>query len=107
MRSDKSDPMNPSFPAQSPYTRTRALMAQLTAILFLAGVLASGCVIHDHGGGHGQKYGHHKNSVKAKPHVVVTAPAPVTFVFTDHHRHTVRDYYHHQPRHHGKIGICL
>jgi hypothetical protein len=77
-------------------------MAPFIAILFLAGVLASGCVIHDHGGGQGHKYGHHKNSVKVKPHVVVTAPAPITFVFTDHHRYTVRDYYHQHPRHHGK-----
>jgi len=33
--------------------------------------------------------------------VAVAVPAPITFTFSDHHRHSVRDYYHHHPRHHG------
>lgn len=31
---------------------------------------------------------------------VVVVPAPVTYTFTDHHRHTVRNFYHSHPRHH-------
>ena len=30
---------------------------------------------------------------------VVVVPAPVTYTFTDHHRHTVRNFYHSHPRH--------
>ena len=99
MRSDKPDPMNPSLPVQSPYTRTRARMASFVAILFLAAVFASGCVIHDRGH-HGR--GHYAGPVVVQPRVAVSVPAPITFTFTDHHRHSVRDYYHHHPRHHGK-----
>lgn len=97
MRSDKSDPMNPSHQTQSPFTRTRSLIAPFIGILFLAGVFASGCVIHD--GGHGRGHG---RGIVIKPRAIVSVPAPITFVFTDHHRHSVRDYYRHNPRHHGK-----
>lgn len=38
-----------------------------------------------------------------EPERVVVVPAPVAYTFTDHHRHTVRNYYHSHPRHpHGK-----
>jgi len=94
---DKSDPMKPSLPVQSLDTKTRALMAPFIAILFLAAVFASGCVIHDHGRG-----GHYAGPVAIKPRVAVAVPAPITFTFTDHHRHSVRNYYHDHPRHHGK-----
>jgi Ni/Co efflux regulator RcnB len=33
---------------------------------------------------------------------IAVAPAPVVFSFNDNHRHSVRDYYHTHPRHHGK-----
>ncbi len=95
---DKPDPVNQNLPVQSPYMRTRSLKASLIAILFLTAVFASGCVIHDHGRGHG----YYTGPVAVQPRVAVAVPAPITFTFTDHHRHTVRDYYHHHPRHHGK-----
>jgi hypothetical protein len=34
--------------------------------------------------------------------VGIRVQAPVTFVFTDHHRHAVGNYYQEHPRHHGK-----
>ena len=71
--------------------------ALLAGLLFLAAVFVSGCVIHSHG--------HRgRGPVKVSPRVGVTvAPAPVAFVFTDHHRHVVWDYYRVHPRHpHGK-----
>jgi Ni/Co efflux regulator RcnB len=38
-----------------------------------------------------------------EPRVVIAVPAPTTYTFNDHHRHTVRNYYHSHPRdHHGK-----
>jgi Ni/Co efflux regulator RcnB len=97
MLSDKSDSMNPSLPAQSPYTRTRAPVAPFVAILFLAAVFASGCVIHDHGRG-----GHYAGPVAVQPRVAVAVPVPVTFTFTDHHRYSAQNYYHEHPSHHGK-----
>ena len=99
MRSDKSDSMNPSHQIQSPYMRTRSLIAPFTGMLFLAAVFASGCVIHDRGHGHGRG---HVRGVVVQPRATVSVPAPVTFVFTDHHRHAVRDYYHEHPRKHWK-----
>ncbi len=95
---DKPDPVNQKLPVQSPYMRTRSLMVPFIAILFLAPVFASGCIIHDPGRGHG----HYAGPVAVQPRVAVAVPAPITFTFTDHHRHTVQDYYHHHPRHHGK-----
>jgi len=105
MLSEKSDPMYPSLPAQSSPTRTRARMASFVAVLFLTAVFASGCVIHDRGH-HGR--GHYGGPVVVQPHVVVeppvtvVVPAPIVFTFTNHHRHSVRTYYHDHPRHHGK-----
>ena len=96
MRSDKSDSMNPSHQIQSPFPRTRSLIAPFIGMLFLAAVFASGCVIHDRGHGRG-----HGRGIVIKPRAIVSVPAPVTFVFTDHHRHAVHDYYRHNPPHHG------
>lgn len=73
-------------------------MAAFIAILFLAAIFASGCIIHDHRRGHG----HNPGPVAVEPQVAVAVPAPVTFTFTNHHRHTVRNYYHQHPHHHGK-----
>ncbi len=98
MRSDKSDPMNPNLPVQSSYMRTRIRMAPFIAILFLAAVFASGCIIHDRG----HRSGHYVAPVAVQPRVAVAVPAPITFTFTDNHRHRARDYYHKHPRHHGK-----
>ena len=95
MLSEKSVSMNPSLPIQSPHTRTRR--APFIAALFLTAVFASGCVIHDHG-----RRGHHAGPVVVQPRVAVAVPAPIVFTFTDHHRHSVRTYYHDHPRHHGK-----
>ena len=53
--------------------------------LFLAGFIFQGCVVHNHG----------QRSRSYAP------PAPVTFTFNDHHRHTVHNYYRHHP-HHGR-----
>ena len=97
MLSDKSDSMNPSLPAQSPYTRTRSPVAPFVTTLFVAAVFASGCVIHDHGRG-----GHYAGPVAVQPRVAVAVPVPVTFTFTDHHRYSAQNYYHEHPRHHGK-----
>jgi len=99
MRSNPSDPMNPKVPNLSPDTRTRALRAPFIVILFLAAVIASGCIIHDNGRG---GYGTYRGPVAVQPHVDVTVPAPVVFTFNDHHRHTVQDYYYRHPhQHHG------
>ena len=104
MLSDKSNPMNPSLPDQSHDTRTRTPRAPFIAVLFLAAVFASGCVIHDHGRGHGRHVGPVvvQSHVVVEPPVAVVAPAPIVFTFTNHHRHSVRTYYHDHPRHHGK-----
>jgi Ni/Co efflux regulator RcnB len=78
-------------------------MAPLTAILFLTAVLASGCVVHDrHGRAHITGPVVVQPQVVVEPPVAVVTPAPITFNFTDHHRHSVRNYYHEHPRHHGK-----
>jgi len=81
--------MNPRPPVQLPHTKTRTLVTQFIAILFLVATFVSGCVIHRNGG----YYGPYKRPVVVKPRVAVTVPAPVTFTFTKHHRHTVWDYY--------------
>lgn len=94
MLSDKSEPMNPILAAQSLYTRTR--MAPFIAILFFAAIFASGCVIDRHG------RVHVASPVVVQPRVAVAVPAPVVFTFSDHHRHSARNYYHEHPRHHGK-----
>ncbi len=67
------------------------------AALFVTAVFVSGCVVHSHGRGHGR-------GVVVEPLVGVgiSVPAPVIFVFTDHHRHAVRDYYRHNPQPHWK-----
>ncbi len=82
-------PMKPKLPLQ--------LTCKLAAFLFLAAVFVSGCVVHGHGRGHGR-------GVVVEPlvDVGVSVPAPVTFVFSDHHRHAVGNYYRDHPRHHGK-----
>jgi Ni/Co efflux regulator RcnB len=53
--------------------------------IFLMSFVFQGCVIHR---------GHSRHSGS------VTAPAPITFTFTDHHRHVAHNYYHKHP--HGK-----
>lgn len=89
--------LRPATP--TPYIETRALIVQFIAILFLAAIFISGCVMHRNGG----YYGPYERPVAFKSRVAVTAPAPITFTFTKHHRHTVREYYHQHPRrHHGK-----
>jgi len=96
MLSDKSDIINSGFSAQSSHAGTRARSASFTAILFLTALFASGCVMHRNGG----YYSPYERPVVIKPRVAVTAPVPITFTFTKHHRHTVREYYHQHPRHH-------
>jgi len=95
---DKSQPANLN-PAQSSYLWTRVRMAPFIAILFLIAVFASGCVIHDRGH---RGRGHYSSPVVVQPHVDVAVPAPITFTFTDHHRHAAHNYYHDHYRHHGK-----
>ena len=99
MLSDKPEPMNSRLPAQSSYKKTKTRKAPLIAILFLTALFASGCVIHDRGH-HGRS--HFLSPVVVQPSVAVAVPAPVVFTFSDHHRHSVRNYYHEHPRHHGK-----
>jgi len=96
MLSDKSDIINSGLSAQSSHAGTRARSASFTAILFLTALFASGCVMHRNGG----YYSPYERPVVIKPRVAVTAPVPITFTFTKHHRHTVREYYHQHPRHH-------
>lgn len=98
MHSRKSDstaadialPMKPKLPLQ--------LTCKLAALLFLAAVFAAGCVVHGHGRGHARIVA----PIKIQPHVDVSVPAPVVFVFTDHHRHSVRSYYRDDHHRHGK-----
>jgi len=99
MHSDTPDLINPSLPAQSPRTRARARSASFIAILFLAALAASGCVIHDRGH---HRSAHRSGSVVIQPRVAVTTPAPITFTFSNHHRHAAHNYYHDHHRHHGK-----
>ena len=99
MHSDTPDLINPSLPAQSPRTRARARSASFIAILFLAALAASGCVIHDRGH---HRSAHRSGSVVIQPRVAVTTPAPITFTFSKHHRHAAHNYYHDHPRRHGK-----
>lgn len=107
MFSVKPETTNSGFSLQLKRHRRLATGSFLITILFLVAMFASGCVVHHRG--HGP--GHGRGAVVVAPHVDViapaptvhVAPAPVTFVFTDHHRHTVRSYYsHHRP--HGKKG---
>lgn len=110
MFSVKTDTTHPRFPMQLKSYRRLAPVSLLIAFLFLVAAFASGCVVHSRG--HGP--GHIRGPIVVDPHVDVSViPAPVTFVFTDHHRHTVRNYYsHHRPhgkkhkwkRKHGKHG---
>lgn len=100
------------FSGKTDSTSTEATHRSLTwsrillTALFPAALIASGCVIHD--GRHGR--GHRSSAIVVQPLATIqiepapirVAPAPVTFVFTDHHRHSVRNYYSHHRGHHGK-----
>ncbi len=96
MLSKKSDTTDRghSFPAKPDHPLIAN--APYWAALFVTAVFVSGCVVHGHGRGHGR-------GVVVKPlvDVGISVPAPVTFVFTDHHRDAVHDYYSHHPPHHG------
>ena len=121
MFSVKPDTTNPRFPMQLKRYRRLAPVSLLIAFLFLVAAFASGCVVHSRG--HGP--GHGRGAIVVEPHVDIIAPAPVvhvapapvhapvTFVFSDHHRHAVRNYYGHHDSHgkrhkwkrkHGKHG---
>lgn len=94
MFSGKTDPTNTETTH-----RSLAWSRIFLAALFPAALIASGCVIHD--GRHGR--GHHSGAIVVQPLATVEVePAPVTFVFTDHHRHSVRSYYSHHHGHHSK-----
>ncbi len=58
--------------------------------IFMMSFIFQGCVVHTDHRGHRRHTG------------PVAVPAPITFTFTDHHRHSVRSYYNEHPRHHGK-----
>ena len=103
MLSVKPDTTNPGFPLQLKHHRQLVPGSLLMMSLLLMAVFASGCVVRGHGRG----------PVLVVPHVDIVAPAPVvhvapapvhapvTFIFSDHHRHAVRNYYGHH-RSHGK-----
>ncbi|MDH5763662.1 MAG: hypothetical protein OEZ51_11815 [Nitrospinota bacterium] len=84
-----------------PLELTRARVIQLATILCLGAVFASGCVVHSHDRRHGHAVYRGPAQVHSSAGIAV-APAPVTFVFTDHHRHTVGNYYHNHPPKHWK-----
>ncbi len=99
MHSRKSYSTVPKVSSTMKPNLSRALTLQRAALWFLAAVFVSGCVVH---GGHGRGHGQYKGPVTVRPHVDVCVPAPVTFVFTDHHRHSVRSYYRDDHHPHGK-----
>ncbi len=84
-----------SFPAKPDHPLIAR--APLWAALLVTAAFVSGCVVHSHGRGHGR-------GVVVEPlvDVGISVPEPVTFVFTDHHRHAVHDYYRHHPQPHWK-----
>ncbi len=99
MLSVKPDTPNPGLPLRLKHYRRLVPGSLFFTMLFLVAVFASGCVVVDHGRGHGR----HKAPIRVKPHADVhVTPAPVAFVFTDHHRHTVRSYYDHHDSHGNK-----
>lgn len=103
MVSVKTDTTDPELPLQLKHYRRLVPGSLLIAFLFLMAVFASGCVVNGRG--------HVRFPIVVKPHVAVIAPAPVVhvapapvhvapvFVFSDHHRHTVRSYYDHHDSH--------
>ena len=103
MRSNQLYPMNPNLSDESSYIRTRSQTAPIIAMLFLTAVFASGCIVHDrHGRAHIVSPVLVQPQVVVAPSVAVVTPAPIVFSFTNHHRSSVRTYYHDHPRHHGK-----
>lgn len=97
MISEKPETRHAGFLLKRQNPRLRTAHSILFAATLLGAALwVSGCVVHGHGRGPGR--------VVVQPRAAVqVSPAPVTFVFTDHHRHTVRSYYgRHVPPGHTK-----